>query len=133
LTMNDQEMEINAPRQRRAVTFGDVHVREVDRAGNPTGTEDQKFSIGVWEQFRGQRGLVEPNNKIDPSTVSRLLSQTSCPQQLLPGIPTPIQSSTLIDNWHIKSDGCVWQGPKEHSSPLHHIDGRFFQTRSSSW
>ena len=42
-------------------------------------------------------------------------------------------AAVLIDNWHVKPDGCVWQGTTEHSSRVVNVNGRFFQTRSQNW
>ena len=38
----------------------------------------------------------------------------------------------LIADWHVKADGCIYQGPSEHSSPIGSVAGTVVTTRSGS-
>ena len=38
----------------------------------------------------------------------------------------------LIEDWHLKSDACIYQGPTEHSSTVVSVQGNLISTRSGS-
>lgn len=42
------------------------------------------------------------------------------------------EEPTVIDEWHIKGDGCIWTANGEHSSPVEDVDGALVRTRSGN-
>jgi hypothetical protein len=124
-------------KEKKGVHFGDVQVRPINSRGEQI-AHDVFMSIGSWERHRDHRGRTEPND-IAPAIVSRLLNPHAeeSETQILMGAVSQEQyamrHAVLISNWHVKSDGCVWQGRTEHSSPVLDVRGRFFKTKSKSW
>lgn len=55
------------------------------------------------------------------------------PAQPPPAATATAASPTRIDNWHIKPDGCIYQGPREHSSQVKDIRGNLVVTQSGRW
>jgi hypothetical protein len=72
----------------------------------------------------------------DPAPLSSPTSPTPAPLLSPTHAPAPPPAATapmkLIEDWHVKADGCIYQGPTEHSSPVGAVSGKVVTTRSGS-
>ena len=65
-----------------------------------------------------------PLHVFSPPAAPRLLSPTSR--------PPPVAPARVREGWHVKRDGCIYQGPQEHSSPIATVQGTLVTTRSGN-
>ena len=72
----------------------------------------------------------------DPAPLSSPTSPTPAPVPSPTYAPAPPPAASapmkLIEDWHVKADGCIYQGPTEHSSPVGAVSGKVVTTRSGS-
>ena len=73
-------------------------------------------------EVEGGAAQAPPTPFHHPSAATQVLGTT--------GLPPPQYKK--IEDWHLKSDACIYQGSKEHSSTVVSVQGDLITTRSGS-